>query len=196
MSGDGWKSIRDRGRAGAGGPETRSWWLRLVPRLRLQLLRFDGVKVVALHSIEGTRRMRRTPERIGLVAALVLCTALVAAATATAGYGSTNIYDSYACTLQGTPGLTYIVEGARYSTLRSACLSFKGVLQQRQLRWGLHSPSFSSGERAQATWIAPSLKLKLTMLSVDVPAKAALIRAVGHILKPTIWHRASTSYYP
>jgi hypothetical protein len=140
--------------------------------------------------------MRRTPERIGLVAALVLCTALVAAATATAGYGSTNIYDSYACTLQGTTGLTYIIEGARYSTLRSACLSFKGVLGQRQLRWGLHAPSFSSGERAQATWIAPSLKLKLTMLSVDVSAKAALIRAVGHILKPTIWHRASTSYYP
>jgi hypothetical protein len=126
-----------------------------------------------------------------LVAVAVAC-----GATAAAGYGSTSIYDSYSCTLQGTSGLTFIVEGARYSALRSACLSFKVVFQQRQLRWGLHSPSFSSGERPQATWMAPSAKLKLTMLGVDVPAKTALIRAVGSVLKPSVWHRVSTTYYP
>jgi hypothetical protein len=123
-------------------------------------------------------------------------TAAFLTSAAVASTHSTNIYDSYACTLQGSTGLTYIVEGARPSALRSACLGFRGVLHQRQLRWGLHAPSFSSGEHAQATWIAPSLKLKLTMLSVDVPAKAALIRAVHSILSPTVWHRVSTSYYP
>jgi hypothetical protein len=130
--------------------------------------------------------------RLSLVA-LVLC---VAAATSAAGYGSTNIYDSYSCTLQGQTGVTFIVEGTRLSGLRNACLGFKDAFQQRQLRWGLHAPSFSSGEHAQATWIAPSAKLKLTLLTVDVPAKADLIRAVGSVLKSPVWHRVSTSYYP
>jgi hypothetical protein len=128
--------------------------------------------------------------------ALVFCVVVFAAATAAAGYGATNLYDSYSCTLQGSTGLTYIVEGTKYSALRNACLGFKAAFGQRQLRWGLHSPSFSSGERAQATWIAPSAKLKLTMLSVDVPAKAELIRTVGSVLSPTVWHRVSTSYSP
>jgi hypothetical protein len=133
--------------------------------------------------------------RLSVVA--LLCASLAAAATASARSGSTNLYDAYSCTLQGSTGLTYIVEGAKYSALRNACFGFKDALQQRQLRWGLHSPSFSSGERAQATWIAPSAKLKLTMLSRDVPAKADLIRAISSVLKPSIWHRVPpTSYYP
>jgi len=131
--------------------------------------------------------------RAGLLA-LVVCVAVIA--TSTTASARPVLYDAYACTLQGTPGLSYIVEGDKYTSLRSACLNFKRVLSQRQLRWGLHSPSFSSGERAQATWIAPTLKLKLTILTVDVPLKTQLIRAVGSILKPAVWHRVSTSNYP
>ena len=119
--------------------------------------------------------------------------ALALAASSTA---ASNVYDSYACTLQGQTGITYIVEGTNLAGLRSACLGFKDLLQQRQLRWGLHSPSYSSGERAQATWIAPSAKLKLTVLTVDAPAKNELIRGLSLVLKPAVWHRVSTRYYP
>jgi len=127
--------------------------------------------------------------------ALVLC-AVVASATASAGDGSANIYDSYSCTLRGSTGITFIVEGTSYSALRNACLGFKHAFHQRQLRWGLHSPSFASGQRPQATWMSPSAKLKLTMLSIEIPAKADLIRALSSELKPAVWHRVSTSYYP
>jgi hypothetical protein len=121
---------------------------------------------------------------------------LMAATTAAAETRSADIYDSYSCTLQGMTGITVIVEGTSYSGLRNACLGFKDAFQQRQLRWGLHAPSYSSSELPQATWIAPTAKLKLTILSVDVPAKADLIRAIGSVLKPSIWHRVPTSYYP
>jgi hypothetical protein len=92
--------------------------------------------------------------------------------------------------------VTYIVEGSQYRRVRSACPSLEYLFNQRQLRWGLHPPSSSSGEHARATWIAPSLRLKLTLLGVDVPAMPKLIRAVGRALKSSVWHRVSTSNYP
>jgi hypothetical protein len=116
--------------------------------------------------------------------------------TGSSATATTQRYDAYACTLQGTTGLTYVVEGSSLTTIRGICPVFERLFHQRQLRWGLHPPSFSSQESAKATWISRSLRAKLTLLAVPVPSLSALIRAVGALLSPKVWHRASTSNYP
>jgi hypothetical protein len=124
---------------------------------------------------------------------LAPCVALIFAGAANA---QPKLYDAYACTLQGTTGLTYIIEGSSYGTLRGACLAFKRTLSQSELRWGLHPPSFSSGETPQATWMSNRLRLKLTLLAVRVPLLKQLIRAVNAQLSPAVWQRVATSNYP
>jgi hypothetical protein len=132
--------------------------------------------------------------RIGfLVAAALFVVALVGAGSARA---QTRLYSSYSCTLQGTHGLTYVLEGSSSSTIHGACVAFKSTLHQTELRWGLHAPSFSSGESARATWLSASLHLKLTLLAVKVPALASLVREVAAVLSTSTWRRVSTSYYP
>lgn len=125
------------------------------------------------------------------VSAILTCSL---AAGATAAMLHQTAYDTYACTLQGTPHLTYVVESDNDSTLITLCRGLESVLSQSELRWGLHSPSFSSGETPQATWQAPKFKTKITMLSLKVPALPPLIRAVGSILSPSVWHRTGISY--
>jgi len=131
------------------------------------------------------RVMRRRAAGLAIVVAL--------AAGGASARASSELYDSYACTLQGTTGLTYIVEGATDANLTGACLAFKKALAQKELRWGLHPPSFSSGESWKATWINRKLKLKLNMLGVKVPELPVLIRAVSGILNAD-WKRSSMSY--
>lgn len=135
--------------------------------------------------------MKQMLSRVVVFAALIMALALVG--TASAGE---NQYDRYACTIQGTPGLTYIVEGSRYGGLTTFCRAWKRSLHQRQLRWGLHAPSFSSGESPKATWVSRKLELKLTLLAVQVPATKQLVRIVNGLLSPSIWRRVSTSNYP
>lgn len=132
-----------------------------------------------------------------LIAAAALALLLgLAVPAAGAANKQGELYNTYACTLQGITGLTYVVEGASSSTLHGACLAFKRALHQSELRWGLHAPSFSSGETPQATWLSRSLRLKLTLLAVKLPALPALIRADAALLSPTTWRRVPTSYYP
>jgi hypothetical protein len=107
--------------------------------------------------------------------------------------GGASLYNAYACTLQGTTGLTYIVEGAGYPNTHGACLAFKKALDQRELRFGLHPPSFSSDESWKATWINRKLRLKLNMLARPVPAVPQLIKAVSGILGRG-WQRSGMSY--
>jgi hypothetical protein len=124
----------------------------------------------------------------------VVTAAMAAAVTAGTASASTRLYNKYACTLQGTVGLTYIIESSSATTIQGICPVLKKVLGQTQLRWGLHPPSVSSGETASATWISTRLKTKINMLARQLPALPALIRAVGRVLSPAIWHRSAISY--
>jgi hypothetical protein len=131
----------------------------------------------------------------GKASVVLVVAGIFMASAAAAGTAPANVrlYNAYACTLQGTPGLTYIVEGASYGNLHGACLAFKTALAQKELRWGLHPPSFSSDESWKATWINRKLRLKLNMLAKPVPAVAAVIRAVSGELNSG-WQRTGMSY--
>lgn len=147
----------------------------------------------ARKTMPGTRTIR-----VVLALGVAVIVALTAGGTSASAHGArTTIWSNYACTLQGTTGLTYIVETQRYSDIRPLCRALKVVLKQRQLRWGLHPPSFSSDEPWQATWINRHAKAKITMLARNVPAVRALKRAVNHILTSGgSWRRVGQSYYP
>jgi hypothetical protein len=67
------------------------------------------------------------------------------------------------------------------------------VLGQKELRWGLHPPSFSSGESWKATWINYKLGVKLNMLAKPVSAVSAVIRAISGVLNSD-WHRTGENY--